>query len=1248
LAFQPAPLPKFEGGLPAGISPTIQPPPGPPPSALQPQGSGSGPIRVPPLTPEKATQYAALFEKSGAVNGQLPGEQAKQIFERANLPNEVLGRIWTLADTEQRGTLQATEFVIAMHLLASFKGGQLRALPNVLPAGLYEAAARRAPSRQSTGSLPAIPRQFSGNPAQRAGSPLSRSFPPPPPPPPPQVQQYSGFAGGNGWAISPSDKVKFDSIYMGLDKTNKGFITGEEAVPFFSESKLPEEVLAQIWDLSDIRSAGVLTRDEFAVAMYLIRQQRGKRDDRDSLPATLPQNLVPPSMRNQTRPPDVPTAPAFDAAPTLPKSAAEDLFGLDALASPSSASPPAPIQPLSTGGSGAFDLANDPFGNSKTMTPTSPAHPPSGLGSSSVFKPFAPSSSFGQSLNQQATGGSNSAPMQRGFQPQRSATEDLLGDNDPEESKKFTNESAELGNLSNQVSSLSSKMQEVQAHKVNTQNELSQSSAQKQQFEQRLAQLRALYEQEAQSVKSLQEKLTASRNETKDLQTKIAMIEGSYQDLQNQHRQTAAALQADQQENASLKEKMRAMNAEITQMKPTLEKLRSDARQQKGLVAINKKQLATNEAEREKMKAEAQELNRSIQEDTKTLAEQARAQSPPHIASPVQVASPAPSSMSANNPFFRRQGSTSDIPSPPLASPTHQTDRSFENVFGPAFGGAVGSPALGGPPPTSFGHGIDTPSVPNILSRAPTGHGEFSSPMASSPATSHRELPTAQSAIPPPPESREISSSFLPFPSHEDSVTSSRQVSAPNSRFGEDSTGADTPTNYLGNTPTGSSSAGPSEIVRAASPNVDRNSTASPASTGIDAMPGAFPDTGVVATPTGGSTLSEKAASDPFAINQDPARSVASKDDFDSAFAGFGGPAKPQERMNTGSSAGGSNGGPPPVFNKEFPPIAELDNDDDSDSASETAGFDDDFSPASPGHTRQISSSQSFSTAKVVPIEEPNDFLSARPLPVQNASALSLGTLPPTPGAQVSPPAYDKTISPSETAHSEVQNFSGLLPTREIPTSPPLAAPANAPSSTFMTPAVSAQPVPPPKVSFGDDFDEFDDLEDAKEGDADDEFANTSTDRSGLDDFNPMFDSPPQSKGADHAPQNGFSNENMFGDFTASPQTTQPKPSAPVPATNAVNDNQDWDAIFAGLDGPTTRDSSPPKADAPTSNGAALAPERPQIGRALTEAGVHDDPILKNLTGMGYARNEALAALEKYDYNLERVSSWLEKNATQH
>lgn len=75
------------------------------------------------------------------------------------------------------------------------------------------------------------------------------------------------------------------------------YATGEEAVPFFSNSKLSEEVLAQIWDLADISKSGQLNRDEFAIAMYLIVQQRSNPGV--PLPDTLPLNLVPPSMRQQ-------------------------------------------------------------------------------------------------------------------------------------------------------------------------------------------------------------------------------------------------------------------------------------------------------------------------------------------------------------------------------------------------------------------------------------------------------------------------------------------------------------------------------------------------------------------------------------------------------------------------------------------------------------------------------------------------------------------------------------------------------------------------------------------------------------------------------------------------------------------------------------------------------------------------------------------------------------------------------------
>ncbi|KAH8820494.1 hypothetical protein F5884DRAFT_51782 [Xylogone sp. PMI_703] len=1225
LAFRPGPLPKFDG-VTAGSTP-VQPPPGPPPGALQPQSSGSGPIRVPPLTPDKVAQYSSLFEKSGAANGVLPGEQAKQIFERAGLPNEILGRIWNLADTEQRGALVMTEFVIAMHLLASFKSGALRALPAVLPAGLYEAATRRPISAQPSGSaVSPVRRQFSGPGPQalRTGSPLrATSFTPPPPGP------------ANDWAITPADKARFDGIFAGLDKGNKGFITGEEAVPFFSESRLPEEALAQIWDLADINSAGRLTRDEFSVAMYLIRQQRGKKHD--PLPTTLPPNLIPPSMRPQVRPHtasafDEPTpapAPAPAPAPTLPKSAADDLFGLDAISSPVLA----PVQaPQSTGGSTSFSASravdSDPFGNQKSpLNPSSPVHHPAPQ-APTLFKPFQPSSSFGQALSYSATGGSNaSAPSQRaGLTQQSSAAEDLLGDADPEISKKLTNETAELANLSNQVGSLSKQMQEVQGQRAASQNELTQAASQKREFEARLAQLRSLYEQEVKDVKSLEERLRISRDETRKLQTEIAMIEGSYQDLQTQHGQTVSALQSDQQENANLKERMRIVNAEIAQLKQTLEKLKSEARQQKGLVAINKKQLATNEAERDKLRSEAEELQKSNEENARAIAA-AAAQSQ----NPAPISSPALSTMSATNPFFRRQGSSSEAHGSPIGSPPiqQQADQSFDNIFGPSF--------------TAAATGAETPSSVSTLRKDTDVRSQTSgaSPLPNYGSPSSPTLSTNE-GVPPPSESRQISSSFLPFRSDlDDSLSSSRQVSAPGSRVGDDAHSA------AGDGQASTSTVGPTENGRATSPSLDRKSTASPAASeartlggGQESLPGAFSTDSFQPTPTGSSTLSEQAMGanhvDPFGSAKEPSRSANTKEDFDAAFAGFGS-SKAQERPKTGNAEA-----PPPTnFNMEFPPISVVENDDESDSASEHAGFEDDFAPASPGHDKKPSISQPAGGSPSSP--------SASGIASQPGAFASVTPNPPTPGAQASPPSYDKTVSSTEQAHADVQQYSGLLPTREDPTSPPAPAKESVnaapppPAPSFGSTQAQSQPPPPAKEAFDEFGDEFDDLEDAKEG-GDDDFADISgNDRSGLDDFNPVFDSPTGSKGGQHAAHGSDAFGDAFGDYSQSPQTTgnqQPGNSQPL------NDPHDWDAIFAGLGNPAPAPANPPE-QPPTSpkstngNLNVTTPERPPIGRALTDAGVHDDPILKSLMAMGYARPDAVAALEKYDYNLERAANYL-------
>lgn len=1081
---------------------------------IQAQGSGGG-VRIPPLTPDKVAQYGTLFERQPLMNGVLPGDQAKSIFEKSGLPNEILGQIWMLADTEQRGALVQTEFVIAMHLLTSIKTGAMRSLPTILPAPLYEAATRRgsasAAPRQSPSNtgMSAIPRQLSGQAQGRTGSPLGR---------PPINAQFSG----GDWLVNPADKAKFDQIFNDLDKGNKGYITGDEAVTFFGQSNLGEEALAQIWDLSDINSQGQLGRDEFAVAMYLIRQQRGNRSH--PLPATLPPNLIPPSLRRRAPQTSAFPPPAQPPPPPAPKSALDDLFGLDSTSS-------------STAAAASSQPSSDPFAEGPgSNTPSSPVQP-TGTGGAAFGNRFVPTSSFGRGLSHQHSG---NAPTQS------TDNDDLLGGGDDEESKKITGESTELANISNQISSLAEQTQATQAKRTTTQNELNQTNSQKQNFEQRLSQLRTQYEKEVESTKALEEQLRKSRADTQKLQGECMKLDAAYRDVQTQHQELTTAFRADQQENQRLREQIRVVNAEVAQLKPQIEKLKSDARQQKGLAAINKKQLLTTEGERDKLKAEAEELSKGSTEELPRQVTGSATASPS-----AQVASPALSTSSGNNPFFKRSASTDIMgafASPPARS---YTDNTFDDVFGPSQ--PAGSSATP-PPPASFQQqntGTSTASV----SSAPI-------PSAASPA-----VPRAGNDPPPPPESRQINSSFLPLPGHSDSVTSSRQVSPPASRAGESV--KDEPPSFT---------EGPSS--------------------GANNLPGAFPgdedekDTPSANTPQGEGAASpgealkvsdnSARASDPFG-GMDQAKA---KEEFDNAFAAFSSGSKTQDNSVQEAPKAKS------AFDTEFPPISELERDDDSESDSEQGGFDDDFSPAD-----QKAAEKNKPETKLDTAQEPKS-----PEPASSPATITQQPAPAPEGTK-----------------TNVDDIFG-------------AAGSGPASSSQAAPAKNNTAA---KGAFDDSDDDFAGLEDAKEGSADDDFANIS--RSGLDDFNPVFDSsPPHSQAKTDS--SAFGNESSF-DFIPSNTSS----GAPAPASGNQQkgaETHDWDAIFSGLDSPSAAAATPVQHNG-SNNPNELAPpdsRPPGPGRALTDSGEHDDPILKDLIAMGYKRSVALDALEKYDYNLEKVS----------
>lgn len=96
----------------------------------------------------------------------------------------------------------------------------------------------------------------------------------------------------DNWVVEEF-KEEYDGLFQSLGPKG-GKINGAVAKREMVKSKLQNTVLGKIWTLSDIDRDGQLDKDEFALAMYLIKV---KLDDDDDLPDELPIHLIPPSKR---------------------------------------------------------------------------------------------------------------------------------------------------------------------------------------------------------------------------------------------------------------------------------------------------------------------------------------------------------------------------------------------------------------------------------------------------------------------------------------------------------------------------------------------------------------------------------------------------------------------------------------------------------------------------------------------------------------------------------------------------------------------------------------------------------------------------------------------------------------------------------------------------------------------------------------------------------------------------------------
>ncbi|XP_026562850.1 epidermal growth factor receptor substrate 15 isoform X4 [Pseudonaja textilis] len=196
--------------------------------------------------------YEKYYRQVDPTNsGRVLASDAAVFLKKSGLTDLILGKVWDLADTNGKGILNKQEFFVALRLVACAQNGLDVSLSSL--------------------NLPVPPPRFNDS-----TSPLLCGGAPPDIP----------------WAVKIEDKAKYDAIFDSLNPVN-GLLSGDKVKPVLLNSKLPVDVLGRVWELSDIDHDGMLDRDEFAVAMFLVYCALEK----EPVPMSLPPALVPPSKR---------------------------------------------------------------------------------------------------------------------------------------------------------------------------------------------------------------------------------------------------------------------------------------------------------------------------------------------------------------------------------------------------------------------------------------------------------------------------------------------------------------------------------------------------------------------------------------------------------------------------------------------------------------------------------------------------------------------------------------------------------------------------------------------------------------------------------------------------------------------------------------------------------------------------------------------------------------------------------------
>ncbi|SCU83914.1 LAMI_0C05314g1_1 [Lachancea mirantina] len=617
----------------------------------------TGSSSIPPVSAHDVSKFSQLFDRFANGAPVLAGDKAKEVFLKAKLSTPTLGSIWALCDRNNSGSLDKTEFVMAMHLIqtAIGAGGNL-AIPNSLPAYMWNSVdlANAAPTAQtlsvnSTGIS--------------AGSSVTRN---------PSIARVSSGTFSNAasdWTLTYDKRKQFDAIFDSLDKQSRGTLGSQVLVPFFLSSRLNQDTLAAVWDLADIHNSAEFSKLEFAIAMFLIQ----KKNSGIELPDVVPDQLLhSPALglyeSNQPTGQSI-QAPVPHAQPSIPSRDTKPSFSDTHVDQK-------PLQSQST--LGDLMALNASFSSPQ---PTSQGLNPSSLGiqagdqhqqpqlssSTTGLRHFKPSSAFGQSVikeeePQQFQTSGQAPPQQQQVPfpqehasrsvphfsnsgihspaptpakpettpshfsshstlpnvpnfasvslPQPNVKRDLYSEGDA--SLQLSQATTDLANLSNQVGSLTNQATMVNEKKSRAQQELQRVNDLKSSIQSKMVALRASYEKEVQQTDEVENTLNRSRNEVEQLKSQLALVEANYNTVSRNLTTLQQELEESETANAQLKEKIGSVNALAASLQTELGEKQQKVKQERSMVDVNSKQLDVSQLTVANMQSEIQGLGEQL------------------------------------------------------------------------------------------------------------------------------------------------------------------------------------------------------------------------------------------------------------------------------------------------------------------------------------------------------------------------------------------------------------------------------------------------------------------------------------------------------------------------------------------------------------------------------------------------------------------------------------------------------------